>query len=193
LGAIYQKDMKSQFFVEKKLILGAIYWSKEIIYFQNMDGNQIFQYAAIFVILAGAAGVLLFKKIIHSATALLASLLGAAFFMLSLKADTAAWSQVMAYAGGVVVLIVFAVFFTNPAEEQKNIRKYSLFFLGLTCLFFVFFSVYTDNAALVKPLPAGGLETGGSLFGEFMLVFELIAVLLTIVLAGVAEILRPKT
>jgi NADH:ubiquinone oxidoreductase subunit 6 (subunit J) len=157
-----------------------------------MDINQIFQYATIFVVLAGATGVLLFKKVIHSATALLASLLGTAFFMLSLKADTAAWSQVMAYAGGVVVLIVFAVFFTNPAEEQKNIRRYALFALIFTSIFFLFAALFADKTTLIAPPAAGGLQTGGSLFGEFIVIFELTAVLLTIVLAGVAEILRPK-
>lgn len=150
---------------------------------------------SLLIALAGGAGVVLLRSVVHSALSLLLSLTGIAFYMLSMQADAAAWSQMTAYAGGVTVVILFGIFFTNAKEEAKDLVKKVIIGLSVLALFFIafFFSEYFFGSSnSVQPPVSDSRTVGQSLFSQYLLVFELCAVLLTAVLAGIAEIMKAE-
>lgn len=71
------------------------------------------------ITLAGAVMVLQAEEIFHSALYLALSLLGVASLFLMLNAEFVAIIQVMVYAGGVVVLVLFAIMLTRRPEYER--------------------------------------------------------------------------
>ncbi len=75
--------------------------------------------AASLITLGGAVMVLQAEEIFHSALYLALSLLGVASLFLMLNAEFVAIIQVMVYAGGVVVLVLFAIMLTKREEAER--------------------------------------------------------------------------
>lgn len=69
------------------------------------------------IILISAISVIASKEIFHSALYLALMFLGVAALFLTLNAEFLAAIQVLIYAGGVVVLILFAIMLTKREVE----------------------------------------------------------------------------
>ena len=136
---------------------------------------------------------------IHSAIALIFSLLSVAGLFALLTASFIAIIQVLVYAGAIMVLMLFVIMMLNLKEEDLlQERKDLIWLLGIFLSVLVFYE-------LVKTLPAAYLKTPGLsitgfgslreigklLFAEYLLPFELISVLLLIAIVG-AVILSKK-
>jgi NADH-quinone oxidoreductase subunit J len=129
---------------------------------------------------------------IHSAIALIFSLLSVAGLFALLTASFIAIIQVLIYAGAIMVLMLFVIMMLNLKEEDLlQERKDLIWLLGILLSVLVFYE-------LVKTLPEtyskspdltitgfGSLtEIGKLLFTEYLLPFELISILLLIAIIG---------
>ncbi len=147
-----------------------------------------------YALVASSALALLFvKNIFHAALALLSCLLGiAALFILSM-AEFAGVAQILLYAGGVVILLIFGIMLTNKSGAQpipiKNTGLFGGLLVGSGLFFLLLF--FTSKALFVLPANtnAGSIEKIGiELLTDYVLPFEITGILLLAVLAGAATI-----
>lgn len=149
-----------------------------------------------------AISLLFVKNIFHAALALLACLLSiAAIFILS-AAEFPGVSQLLLYAGGVVVLIIFGIMLTNKAGVQpvpiKNTNTIGAWTIGAgTSFLLIFFASKSMFVARAFPAPAqqfNSIQTIGiELMTDYILPFELTGILLLIVLVGAATVAGYKS
>lgn len=146
------------------------------------------------VSLAAAAGVVLSRQPVHSALFLLTNFATLAVLYVTLDAQFLAAAQIIVYAGGIVILILFVIMLiggeTNDFRSgQRTWSRAVALVLGILLLAGVGYSVL----GRLQPLPedAGLLLAGGNpeavgiaLFSDYVLAFELISILLLVALIG---------
>jgi len=142
--------------------------------------------------------VAVLPNIVYSAVALLFSFAGVAGLYVFLSADFLAATQVLVYVGGILILIMFAVFLSNRISDVK-ISNPSRFHWQAAFLCLVLFGVLSYTAVStpfpVKPgivyLPSTA-EIGELLMTRYLLPFEVASVLLLASLIGAALLSRPE-
>ena len=146
------------------------------------------------VSLAAALGVVMSRQPVHSALFLLTNFASLAVLYVTLDAQFLAAAQVIVYAGGIVILILFVIMLiggdTNDfSAAQRAWSRVVGIGLGLILLLTVSYSV--GMRMLKAPDDATALLQGGTpaavgtaLFTEYVLPFELIAILLLVALIG---------
>jgi NADH-quinone oxidoreductase subunit J len=153
-------------------------------------------YAAAAMTVGAAILVAILPNILYAAVALLFSFAGVAGLYVLLSADFLAATQVLVYVGGILVLILFAVFLSNRIADVKisNPGRFRLP-AGVICL--VLFGVLSYTAvstpfAVKKPvyLPTTA-DIGELLMTRYLLPFEVASVLLLAALIGAALLSRP--
>ena len=155
------------------------------------------------VSVAAAVGVVSSRQPIHSALYLLMHFVTLAVLYITLDAQFLAAIQVIIYAGGIVILILFVIMLigSNPVPGDPSIQTWGPFVglgLGLVLLGSM---VYTVMLAFdgVPAAPAGlvGGEpkaVGLTLFSQYVLPIQMVAVLLLVALIGALLVARrPKT
>jgi len=165
--------------------------------------------ALIFFLLAGVAvlsalTVLLARKVIYAAFALLVVLLSISGIYVLLAADFLAVTQLVVYIGGVLTLLIFGVMFTRspsaPAPTFSRLGKIKGLLLG--ALFFLLLSttIWQINLSLLPTAeyPIQYQEStigsiGKLLMTDFILPFELAALLLLMALVGATFIAGKST
>lgn len=144
-----------------------------------------------------ALGLLLVKNIFHAALALLVCLLSIAALFVMMNAEFLAVSQLLLYAGGVVILLIFGIMLTNKMGGQPIPIDNTGTFTGLlvgagTFFLLVFFtqkSIYSLPATSKTDTTFNGIEAiGVALLTDYVLPFEIAGVLLLVVLVGVATL-----
>ena len=144
---------------------------------------------------AGAGMVAFSRNILHSAFALLAAFLGVAGLYVLLAADLLAVVQLLVYAGGVLVLILFAVMLTARIDAA-NVSNPTLGVAGgLLALVAVCGPMawvawnfeWPERIAAVEPTTA---RIGAALLGPYVLPFEIVSVLLVAALVGAVTLAR---
>ncbi len=143
--------------------------------------------------------VVLVRDVVRAAFLLLGSLAGVAGLYGTLGADFVAFTQVLVYIGGILILLLFGVMLTN--REPILLRRanpWGLVIPGalsavafLMALLYVVFAV--DWRTHPMPAPeATSAELGDVLMKDFVLPFEIASVLLLAALVGAAVISRRK-
>jgi NADH-quinone oxidoreductase subunit J len=155
------------------------------------------------VCLASAVGVISSRIPIHSALFLLVNFVTLAVFYVTLEAQFLAAAQVIIYAGGIVILILFVIMLigSEKIETRAGHRSWTPFvgiLLGVTLLssmIFAFVETPNGTESAVSTINGGAPETvGTALFTQYILPFELTAVLLLVALLGALLIARhPRT
>ncbi|AGY57528.1 NADH-quinone oxidoreductase subunit J [Gloeobacter kilaueensis] len=141
------------------------------------------------MVLGGAAGVVLFRSMVHSAFLLGLVFIGVSGLYVLLNADFVAAAQVLIYVGAVNVLILFAIMLVNkripPGRRAFSARSSvtglvcaGLFALLATSIFQVPWQVQTPVAMNTV------IEIGKRFFSEFLLPFEVASVLLLLAMVG---------
>ena len=146
-----------------------------------------------FVLLAAlsALGIILSKNVFKSALLLLISLLSvSAIYVLSF-AEFVAVAQIMIYAGGVLVVIIFGIMLTTKISGRPLIVDHANIFPGMLagiCLLTVLLKFLPGE--LISPgLAAENISTIGlRIFSDYTLPFEVAGLLLLIALIGAAVI-----
>ncbi len=161
-----------------------------------MEATQVlFWFIAVVTILS--AGIVAFSsKLIHSAFALLATLVGFAAFYVYLGADFLAVAQIMIYVGGILILIIFGVMMTHRIYDTSKRTAHNSLILSLLggaamaaiLGMIIFRSPWT--ATVFKTLKPTTSMIGTSILTNYLLPFEVISVLLLGALVGAVYLAR---
>ncbi|NLL18485.1 MAG: NADH-quinone oxidoreductase subunit J [Clostridia bacterium] len=149
----------------------------------------------VFWIVAGitiiaALAVVNLTNLIHSALWLIVAFVGVAITYLILEAEFLAAVQIIVYAGAIAILIVFGVMLTRRGDirESNLFNNYrlagGLISLGLMATI-VTMVVKTQWAIDVAAVPANSVGLlAQNLLGQFVIPFEIAAMLLLVALVG---------
>lgn len=157
-------------------------------------------FAAAALTVISAFAIVLSGNIVRMAVYLLLTLTGVAGLYLMLTAEFLAAIQLIVYAGGTLILIIFGVMLTskNPwAKLQVGVWDRMISFavmLGIVGVVFVAF-VNTLLPTVVEPGLRGRYEIraiGEALISTYIVPFEVAAVLLLVVMIGAAYMARRR-
>ena len=150
------------------------------------------------VLLIGSAlAVVLTKNLFHSVLWLALSLTAVAGIFLSLDAEFLAAVQLLLYAGGVITIVVFAIVVTERlvGERITQVSRRLLTGVIVAGALLVVLLRFLRGAELPVERPVVAVDVtrvlGQVLMTEFVLPFELLAVLLVIGLLGALYFARP--
>jgi NADH-quinone oxidoreductase subunit J len=164
-------------------------------------------FAMVFFILVGAlsvaaaVGVVTARIAVHSALFLLVHFVTLAILYVTLDAQFLAAAQVIVYAGGIVILILFVIMLigSDASDTRARYRSWVPFaglFLGLVMLAGLSFAVLqVPLTPATIPANQGGVPEvlGMLLYTQNVLLVELAAVLLLVALLGALLLAqRPK-
>ena len=171
----------------------------------------------LWIILAGfivacALGVVLSRSPIASAISLLVGFIGVAVLYLCLKAEFVAAVQVLVYAGGIMVLYIIGIMFTDSEalqlQRQVHLQAWPAFVLVLALFLGVGHKLYHADyrpapraeaavsqpapqvqASAAEPAPAQPVadntrQVARILYGDFLYPFEAASVLLMVAALG---------
>ena len=148
--------------------------------------------------LGGGLMVIWERSVVRSAFALMATLLGVAGLFLLLEADFLAMAQILIYVGGILVIILFGVMLAPPDMEERRLPRVlgSLAGIGLGFGWVALQVAKTARWATRDPAPreftsnAEAIGMGFLRADEYVVVFELAAVVLTVALVAAVYIAR---
>ena len=144
-----------------------------------------------------AWAVVLSSNIVRMSVYLLLTLGGAAGLYFILSAEFLAAVQLIVYAGGTMILIVFGVMLTskNPFMQMKP-KPWEVFagvFLGLAVAVILILALVNTPLPPQQAVAAADVATlGRALLTEFLVPFEVAAVLLLLVMIGAAYMARRR-
>ena len=151
------------------------------------------------VLLIGSAlAVVLTKNLFHSVLYLALSLVATAGVFLALDAEFLAAVQLLLYAGGVVTIVVFAIVVTERLVGDRITQTSRHVVTGLVLAGALLLGVlrFLRGADLPVERPVIAVDVtraiGQVLLTEFVLPFELLAVLLLVGLLGALYFARPE-
>lgn len=159
-----------------------------------MTAERIIFYVISFLIIGGAVLSVTSKLIFRSAVFLLASLLGVAGLYFFLEFEFIAAVQIVVYAGGIVVLIIFSIFLTQGSgaemKSPANLRKlFSAIIVLLICglaALLLRSHVFTPEAGTVtdKSTKTIGRQLLSTTGHGYILPFETVSILLLAAMVG---------
>ena len=144
--------------------------------------------------IGGATMIIFTRNLIHAVIWMVIAMLGIAGLYLTLSADFIAVVQVLIYVGAISVLMLFAIMLTPRAERDNAegsllIPAISVAFLLAVAMVYV--AIDTDwGAVRDAPISQQARIIGESLINEYVLPFEIGAVLLTAALVGAIALAR---
>jgi NADH-quinone oxidoreductase subunit J len=154
----------------------------------------------IFAAMAGgsAIGVVVSRNIVRTAVFLLFTLTGVAGLYFLLNAEFLAAVQLVVYAGGTLILIVFGVMLTSKSPFSRFEPKLaevviavSIAVILLTALILaILHTPFPQSAEVSGGYPVGPL--GQALLGDYLVPFELASVLLLVVMIGAAYLAKGR-
>ncbi len=144
------------------------------------------------------------RNAVHSALALIVTLLSLAGIYLMLYAPFVAGVQIILYAGGIMVLFLFVIMLVNleRAEKEKQFNKQWLVaVVSAGALGLLFVKVFTESKVVgdlvQKPLAqlaetSNTQQVGIALYGNYMLAFEIASLLLLVAIVGAVVMAKKK-
>src|SRR6187455_986815 len=173
-----------------------------------MSVEQVIFYVFAALAVISALGVILLKNVVHSAVALAATLLSVAGIFLTLHAEFLAGVQVIVYVGGILVLFVFVIMLISIeksiVERQFNRQWVIALITALLLIGELAFVVWRGNDSLVLAEPAPAVPSvlgvsgnsqlvGETLYGQYLLPFEIASILLLVAIVGSVALSKKKT
>lgn len=151
------------------------------------------------LVLASAIGVVASQNIVRSATCLLGALGGVAALYFVLHANLLAVIQLIVYAGGTLILIVFGVMLTSKSPWMQFRPTGKQVFAGVLVCSLLAVGLCTLMAKSDWARSAGQMEkspqvaaVGKLLLTNYLVPFEAASVLLLVVMIGAAYLARPE-
>ncbi len=151
------------------------------------------------VSIAAAIGVVTSRQPIHAALYLLVHFASLAVMYITLDAQFLAAVQVIIYAGGIVILILFVIMLLGSEQLEGEFKEmtwgpYIGLALGLVLIgsmMFSLMSAFGGAPATPEALDGGApYAVGLELFTKYILPVELVAVLLLVALIGALLVAR---
>ena len=138
--------------------------------------------------------IIVSRNLIHAVIYLILSFIGVAGLFLTLSADFLALVQILIYVGAIAVLMLFAILLTPRAirdNAETPMRYPAAILMGLVIAAGAFVALETDWGAMRdEAIPAQARVIGESLINQYVLPFEIGAVLLTAALVGAIALAR---
>lgn len=158
-------------------------------------------HAAIFYFLElsaalSAIGILFIRNVFYGALLLIVCLISIAGLYVFALAEFVAVTQILVYAGGILVVVIFGIMLTSKIGGRSLVVKNSKWFAGLLVgiSFFFLFTYLIVNETYLRKDSSGFnpqeivQQTGISLMTDFILPFEIAGLLLLVALVGAAVI-----
>jgi NADH-quinone oxidoreductase subunit J len=152
-----------------------------------------------FLTIGGGLVCLWERSVVRSAFALMATFLGTAGLFLLLGSDFLAVSQVLIYVGGILALILFGVMLTPPDLTERRLPRVlgGLAVIGGAAALIAAKVASTVKWATVDTLPelksdAAQLGVGFLAPQQYVIAFELAAIVLTVALVAAVYIARRR-
>lgn len=155
-----------------------------------MELTTILFYLFALVTLGSAATMVFSKNIVHSAFALMFTLMGVAALYVLLYADFLAATQLLVYVGGILILILFGVMLTSQGYTLSfktitvNLIPASLISVGIAALLIFAFLTTDWTISEVAERTDTVYDLGMLLMGDYILPFIAVGVLLLIAIIG---------
>lgn len=162
---------------------------------------EIYQFIFLFfsVVIIGSSLLILFtNNVLYAAVGLMLSLLGIAAIFVFANADFVAVTQLMVYVGGVLTLMLFGIMLSKRADLDTSSKESSgNYILGVLTaaivgggLLFILSKLDWSQIGKQNVEISTGKSTiqiiGQQLLTNYMLPFEVVAVLLLVALVGAA-------
>jgi NADH-quinone oxidoreductase subunit J len=158
----------------------------------------------VFALMSGASalGVVISKNIVRMAVFLLFTLAGVAGLYFLLSAEFLAAVQLVVYAGGTLILIIFGVMLTSKSPFSRFAPKPGEIVIALSIGAVLMVSlvwginraisagVFGSDAYAAESYPMVAL--GQALLGDFLVPFEVASVLLLVVMIGAAYLAKAR-
>lgn len=168
--------------------------------------------AALFYLFGGmaalsAVGLVVSRNIVRSAVCLLFTLAGVAGLYFLLNAEFLAAVQLVVYAGGTLILIIFGVMLTSKSPFSRFEPKPGEVVVATSIAAILFVALVLAIRSQPFPVaaqpaaqPPGGSADGGyplarlgqALLGDYLLPFEIVSVLLLVVMIGAAYLAKAR-
>ena len=155
------------------------------------------------MMLIGGIMVITRKNPVHSALALIVTLLAQASIYLMLYAPFVAAVQIILYAGGIMVLFLFVIMLVSIERSMKERQFNSQWVVGTiaaTALGGLFIAVYTKGKdifpnypARMMPVEAPNTQSIATLlYGQYMFAFEIASLLLLVAIIGAVVMAKKR-
>ncbi|HTS35143.1 MAG TPA: NADH-quinone oxidoreductase subunit J [Candidatus Solibacter sp.] len=163
--------------------------------------TTFFFYLLAAIMLIGGVFVITRKNAVHSALALIATLLAQAGIYLMLYAPFVAGVQIILYAGGIMVLFLFVIMLISierSLKERMLNRQWVVGGLAALALGALFISVYVKGKNLFPTPKVPVFETnntqtvGNLLYGQYMFPFEIASLLLLVAIIGAVVMAKKR-
>jgi NADH-quinone oxidoreductase subunit J len=151
--------------------------------------------------LVGGILVITRKNAVHSALALIGTLLAQAALYLMLYAPFVAGVQIILYAGGIMVLFLFVIMLVSIERTMKERQFNKQWLVGIVAaaaLGGLFISVFTKGRALFPEHAMATTEgqntqkVGELLYGQYMFAFEIASLLLLVAIIGAVVMAKKR-
>ncbi|MEX2604398.1 MAG: NADH-quinone oxidoreductase subunit J [Gracilimonas sp.] len=155
-----------------------------------MELTTILFYLFSLVTIAAAATMVFSKNIVHSAFALMFTLVGVAALYVLLYADFLAATQLLVYVGGILILILFGVMLTTQGHSFSfktiTVNLVPASILSIAAAVLLIFAFTTTDWGISAPVEHSETvhSLGMMLMGDYVLPFIIAGVLLLIAIIG---------
>src|ERR1700678_1017338 len=153
------------------------------------------------IMLIGGILVITRKNPVHSALALIVTLLAQAAIYLMLYAPFVAGVQIILYAGGIMVLFLFVIMLVSIDRSIRERQFNSQWVVGLiaaTALGGLFIAVYTKGTSIFPEHALPMIENDNTqkiatmLYGQYMFAFEIASLLLLVAIIGAVVMAKKR-
>lgn len=148
------------------------------------------------IVLGSALLVVTLRNLVHSVLMLIVTFIGVAGVFLLLNADFIAAVQILVYAGGVCIIVVFGVMLVQRTDiEESNLANWRFMFAALLggglFMFIGIFAARSQWMVTGTEVPHQTVEAlAPILLNDFVIPFEVAAILLTVTLTGALLIVK---
>jgi NADH-quinone oxidoreductase subunit J len=163
--------------------------------------TPFFFYLFAAIMLIGGILVITRKNPVHSALALIVTLLAQASLYLMLYAPFVAGVQIILYAGGIMVLFLFVIMLVSIdraiRERQFNSQRV-VGMIAATALGELFIAVYVKGASIFPEHAMPVIENDNTqniatmLYGQYMFPFEIASLLLLVAIIGAVVMAKKR-
>ena len=153
------------------------------------------------IMILGGVLVITRKNAVHSALALIGTLLAQAGLYLMLYAPFVAGVQIILYAGGIMVLFLFVIMLINierTVKERQFNKQWVVGIVAAAALGALFITVFTKGKDLfpTNKLPIFENQNtqvvGTLLYGQYMFPFEIASLLLLVAIIGAVVMAKKR-
>ncbi|HEX6224998.1 MAG TPA: NADH-quinone oxidoreductase subunit J [Chryseolinea sp.] len=140
-----------------------------------------------------AVGLAVVRNVFYGALLLVICLLAVAGIYVLAFAEFIAVTQILIYAGGILVVIIFGIMLTTKISQKPLVVEHSYVLSGLLaaggCFCMLVFVIakepFVSFTNSLEPPPVNSVQTlGVTLFSKYMFPFEIAGLLLLIALIG---------